>query len=97
MATGKPIGPPLQHNRAVNRVAFHPDGHSVLTGSDDGTVRLWSVPPLLDIDFNRLTLWLSVTTGLEMDETGATIQSLDVPTWQERRQRLKELSMSSPR
>jgi WD40 repeat protein len=88
VATGKPVGPPLQHERPVTQVAFSPNGLLVLTGSDDGTARLWSVQPPLEMDFDRLTLWLSVATGLEMDETGTTIQSLDAKTWQERRQRL---------
>ena len=35
-ATGKPIGPPLQHQRRVNAVAFSPDGKTVLTGSMTG-------------------------------------------------------------
>ena len=40
-ATGKPIGPPLPHQDAVNAVAFSPDGKTVLTGSWDKTARLW--------------------------------------------------------
>jgi WD40 repeat protein/serine/threonine protein kinase len=31
------------HRRAVYGVAFHPDGHTLATGSLDGTVRLWEV------------------------------------------------------
>ncbi|MGD2084612.1 MAG: AAA-like domain-containing protein [Candidatus Aminicenantes bacterium] len=30
-----------RHNNAVNSVAFSPDGKTVLTGSSDGTARLW--------------------------------------------------------
>ncbi|MEE8592590.1 MAG: WD40 repeat domain-containing protein [Candidatus Bipolaricaulota bacterium] len=37
------------HTWAVNSVAFSPDGKRVLTGSDDGTARIWQllqpVPP----------------------------------------------------
>jgi hypothetical protein len=40
-ATGKPIGMPLQHQGVVTAVAFSPDGQTVLTGSWDGTARLW--------------------------------------------------------
>lgn len=91
VATAKPIGPPLQHSRAVTQVAFSPAGRWVLTGSDDGTARLWIVRPPLDMDFDRVTLWLSVATGLEMDETGTTIQNLDAQIWLDRRQQLGEL------
>jgi hypothetical protein len=38
------------------------------------------------MDPDRLALWLSVITGLEMDDSG-TVHSLDAPTWQQRRQR----------
>ncbi|WP_221469794.1 nSTAND1 domain-containing NTPase [Allocatelliglobosispora scoriae] len=34
--------PLIGHSGAVTAVAFSPDGHSVATGSADGTVRLWN-------------------------------------------------------
>jgi WD40 repeat protein len=40
-ATGKQLGPPLQHQSAVWAAAFSPDGKCVLTGSFDKTARLW--------------------------------------------------------
>ncbi|WP_148073656.1 protein kinase domain-containing protein [Bythopirellula goksoeyrii] len=38
---GEPIGNPLHHNGRVSTVAFHPNGHAILTGCYDGTVQLW--------------------------------------------------------
>jgi WD40 repeat protein len=40
-ATGKPLGPPLQHQDMVMALAFSPDGKTVLTESYDKTARLW--------------------------------------------------------
>jgi WD40 repeat protein/serine/threonine protein kinase len=86
VASGKPIGPSLQHQNVVNQAAFMLNDNLVMTGSEDGTVRIWSIRPPLEMDLERLTLRLSVVTGLEMDETG-TIQGLDATTWEQRRQR----------
>jgi hypothetical protein len=40
-ATGKPLGPPLQHQAEVVAVALSADGKTALTGSHDKTARLW--------------------------------------------------------
>jgi WD40 repeat protein len=37
-----PFGNTLQHDNSVRAVAFSPDGSLVLTGSQDGTARLWN-------------------------------------------------------
>ena len=40
-ATGKAIGEPLRHEKAVRSAAFSPDGRFVVTASGDGTARVW--------------------------------------------------------
>ncbi|HWN95839.1 MAG TPA: hypothetical protein VNT99_12455, partial [Methylomirabilota bacterium] len=40
--TARPIGAPMVHPSAINRVCFNPDGSHVLSASDDGTTQLWS-------------------------------------------------------
>jgi WD40 repeat protein len=39
--TGRPVAPPMTHERAVTSVAASPDGAVLLTGSRDGTARFW--------------------------------------------------------
>ncbi len=43
-----PPHPPRRHrpHQWVNEVAFSPDGHTLASGSVDGTVRLWNVTDL---------------------------------------------------
>jgi eukaryotic-like serine/threonine-protein kinase len=44
VATGRPVGPVLEHKDTVFSVTFSPDGRMLLTGSTDNTARLWTVP-----------------------------------------------------
>jgi WD40 repeat protein/serine/threonine protein kinase len=39
--TGKPLCPPLRHDKIVLRAAFSPDGAQVVTAGGDGQARLW--------------------------------------------------------
>jgi WD40 repeat protein len=58
-ASGKPTGPPLQHQGLVVSVALSADGKTALTGSYDRSARLWMAtgkpigPPLLHHDMVR--------------------------------------------
>ena len=40
-ATGKPLSPPLAHQRLVMSAAFSPDGARVVTASLDQTAMIW--------------------------------------------------------
>jgi WD40 repeat protein len=41
VATGKPIGPPLQHQGTVNALAYRNDSQRLLTGGEDGLIVQW--------------------------------------------------------
>ncbi|WP_353259134.1 WD40 repeat domain-containing protein, partial [Prochlorothrix hollandica] len=54
---GPQIGEPFQgHPNWVRSVAFSPDGERIVSGSDDGTLRLWHASPTawFRIGCNRL-------------------------------------------
>jgi WD40 repeat protein len=44
VATGRPVGPVLEHKNTVFDAAFSPDSQMLLTGSSDNTAQLWTVP-----------------------------------------------------
>jgi WD40 repeat protein len=43
VATGHPLRRLRGHGKSVGSIAFHPSGRWLVSGSDDGTVRLWDV------------------------------------------------------
>jgi len=89
-ASGLPVGPPLRHQDKVEAVAFSADSQTILTGSWDKTVRIWTVPQPAQGDAERLRIWIEVVSGLELDADGA-INNLDAATIEERQRRLQEL------
>jgi hypothetical protein len=63
----------------------------ILTGCDDHKVRLWRMPSPIEGSVERVVAWVEVLTGMEMDADGGG-HVLDPTAWQQRRQRLEELS-----
>jgi WD40 repeat protein len=86
--TGVPIGPTLPISSQVVTVAFGPDGKAVLTRGLTHT-RLWRLTELPD-DLPRLSVWVEMVTGLEMDKQGG-IRPLGTEAWNDRRRRLSEM------
>jgi WD40 repeat protein len=95
VATGKQLAQFSGHAAGVHAVAFSPNGQDVLTASADGTARLSGVPGPLPGGTDRIALWVSVLTGLELDETSGAVRVLDAATWEQRRTRLEALGGST--
>src|SRR5262249_49340377 len=81
-ATGEPYGPPLRHGHKVMRAFFSADGKHVISASWDRTIRTWKIPTPIEEDLERITLWVQVLTGQELDAHGA-VHVLDPDTWRE--------------
>jgi WD40 repeat protein len=80
----------MRHQSAVIGVAFSPDGKYILSTSVDKTARLWELPTPVQGDVDRISLWVQVLTGMELDDNDA-FHVLDTTDWQQRRKRLWEL------
>ena len=81
--------PRVGRDVTTTTAAFRPDGRALLTATLH-RARLWAVPAPLAGEAERLRLWVEVSTGLELDASGAVIE-LDAQTWQQRRERLERL------
>lgn len=93
VATGMAIGPPFEHpDRAgVARVAFSPDGRSLLiSGENSRTACLFRTAPPQPDDLGRYRAWVGVATGLRLDASGS-VEVLDNAGWLAARRRLDDL------
>jgi WD40 repeat protein len=56
----------LGHSAQVNALAFSPDGHTLYSGSDDGSLRAWSLapPPPPPAAPPAMPAWLAARTNL---------------------------------
>src|SRR5262249_61843279 len=81
---GLPRGPPLRHGGVIWATACRPDGRLAVTGSQDGTARVWQLPAALEGGAPQIISRLQVLTGLGLDERGPD-RLLDIATWHERR------------
>ena len=91
--SGKPLGPPLQHQDEVRAASFSPDGKKVVTASDDRTARLWKAPRSVQGTPEHIVLWAEARTGLTLDERG-DVRGLSADEWRERKTRLDKLGGS---
>jgi WD40 repeat protein len=90
LATHRPVSTPLHHGASVSDAAFSPDGTHVLTGSWDGTARLWEVPEPLPDDKDRIIAWVETMTGLKVGPV-ITGDLLTPDEWRESKRTLDRL------
>ena len=72
--TGRQLGPALHHTDDVLCAAFHPEGHSVVTGTRGGMVQRWRVPPPPKTgSVEQIRRWVQEQTGMQLDDQGAIV------------------------
>ena len=85
--TGKPLGPAFRHENQVWIVAFSRDGFSALTGGEEETAHLWTVPPFNNRTIKDLETSIEAATGMQLLEDG-TLHILEASELDERRARM---------
>jgi WD40 repeat protein len=91
-ATGRQIGPALQHRDTVNGAQFNRDESRILTWSDDKTARVWLLNADLDFPAGAIDLWVEAMTGSEMDLVTQEVKTLDPTGWHEIRRRYEAIA-----
>jgi len=94
-SSARPLGPPLLVGGAGYLGAFSPDGKSFLTAlrafdKIEARTLLWPAPLPIEGKSDRISLWVQILTGTELQADGS-MRLLDVGEWQECRRRLQEL------
>jgi hypothetical protein len=64
---------------------------TVLTGSADGTAKLWTPPPPILDEPKHITLMVQVLTGMELDPKDSTVRVLAASEWKQRKQQWQQL------
>ena len=59
VATGRELAAFHGHTHFVYALAFHPDGRRILSGSLDGTVKVWDAVTSRPIVFRGHSIWVS--------------------------------------
>jgi hypothetical protein len=74
-------------------LGFSSDGKSVMTAGNSadqrGTAWLWAAPEPVADDLERLTEWMRLLTGLQLD--GGVSRVMGREAWEKSRERLEEL------
>ena len=66
----KPLTRPLKYEVPVRDGMFNADGTVILFRCDDGTARLYGVPPQLPDNASIVRAWAQARTGFNVDEQG---------------------------
>jgi WD40 repeat protein/tRNA A-37 threonylcarbamoyl transferase component Bud32 len=93
VATGYPLGPHLEHSAEIDTITFVADPRFILTRTGrDGTSqwRVWEVRPPVEGSLQRISAWVQVVTGLNLDPDGQ-VRVLDPSSWVNRRAELQSL------
>jgi len=90
---GLRLGPALQHRGMITAIAIHPGGELIATSGEDGTIRIWRIPPPLNEPTERLLPWVESIARMTMEEgPSEAVVPLSDDEVRERRIRLRKLS-----